>query len=196
MGCKNQWDWLQRHASLVKGPVLEVGSKRYGKSGFDLRTVLPGVEYIGADMEPGEGVDVIVDLAAPITETRAVLGWSGFGAAICFSVLEHCAKPWVMAENIQSLLYRGGLLFVSVPFAWKIHNYPRDYWRMTPDGVKALFPGLDFEQYPGSFCTEIDGHEVLIKDSGGSALTEPGHFPSEHHYVIPPTLVNMIGTKR
>jgi len=195
MGCSNQVEFLRRHAYLVKGPVLEVGSKRYGKSGYDLRQVLPGVEYVGVDLEAGPGVDVIADLSAPITETRAVLGWAGFNTAICFSTLEHCAKPWVVAENIQALLYKGGLLFVSVPFCWKVHEYPKDYWRMTPDGIRVLFPELDFEQHPGTFCTELDGDDMGLNWFGAGHL-KIHPMGSKHNYTIPPTLINAIGVKR
>ena len=35
---------------------------------------------------------------------------------------------------------------LSVPFAWKFHGYPSDYWRFTREGVKKLFPRIDWDE--------------------------------------------------
>ena len=40
----------------------------------------------------------------------------------------------------------GGKLFVSAPFAWKIHRIPVDMWRFTPQSIDFLFPLLDFQK--------------------------------------------------
>ena len=64
MGDKNQITFLQRHVPTISGPILEIGSKDYGSTS-SFRTVYPSNEYIGLDMAPGAGVDIV---------TRAVSG--------------------------------------------------------------------------------------------------------------------------
>jgi len=156
MGDRNQLLFVQSHAQLVKGPILEVGSKDYGTT-QDFRSLFPGEEYIGTDMFPGKGVDIVLDLTEDFERIDRALQGKRFNTIICMSVLEHCSDPFRMARNIESLLTEEGVLLLGVPFVWEIHGYPDDYWRFTPNGVKRLFPGLDFETHAGSAWTSRDG---------------------------------------
>ena len=54
---------------------------------------------------------------------------------------------------MTALLAPGGVIFLSVPFVFQVHGYPNDYFRYTPNGVKVLFPKLDFDSIPGHFCS-------------------------------------------
>ena len=106
MGDANQRLFLERHMPRADGPVIEIGSKDYGSTA-SFRDLYAGVEYVGADLEAGKGVDVVVDLAQGL----GGLGEAKFALAICCSVLEHTPRPWVMAHNITRLLRPGGALF-------------------------------------------------------------------------------------
>ena len=44
----------------------------------------------------------------------------------------------VPAANLTRLLRPDGQLCISVPFSWKFHGYPSDYWRFTPDAFRSL----------------------------------------------------------
>jgi hypothetical protein len=35
-----------------------------------------------------------------------------------------------------------GTIFVLVPFVWRIHAYPNDYWRMSPAAIRSIFPDI------------------------------------------------------
>jgi len=102
-------------------------------------------EYVRADMQDGPRVDVVVDFTRPFDEIDDALGGKRFGTIFCLSVLEHCAEPFRMAESLTRLFVPGGNVVISVPFAWRFHGYPSDYWRFTHEGVKRLFPQLAFE---------------------------------------------------
>lgn len=128
----------QRHVRPRPGRTLIVGSQVYaGKEDRRARYA----DAVGADMLAGPGVDVVVDME----DTAAAMAMGRFDHVECMSVLEHCRRPWLMARTIEALLVEGGTLFVSVPFVWRIHAYPSDYWRLTPEGVKELFPGIAWE---------------------------------------------------
>lgn len=194
MGCRNQFRWVKQYRELLKVPVLEVGSKQC-KHSQDYRSLFPGADYQGVDIRPGTGVDLVIDLA-----TEDFTGWSRlhrpFETVLCLSVLEHCRRPWIMARHLVTLLASGGAVFISVPFAWRLHDqYGGDYWRFTPQGIRELFPLLDWDRYPGQFCTAVDGDAVDINAMGGRPELEPPYAESSHRYVIPPTMVNMIGIK-
>ncbi len=127
-------DFERNRVRAAPGRVLIVGSKVY--PGRTDRRVHHD-DALGVDMEPGEGVDLVADL-----EVRADFG--PFAHVECLSVLEHSRRPWLMAHNIEEMLLEGGTLFVAAPFAWREHAYPSDYWRFTTEGIRALFPRIDW----------------------------------------------------
>jgi hypothetical protein len=167
MGSINQLLFVQRHASNLAGPYLEVGSKDYGNT-QDLRSVFRGRgEYVGADIESGTGVDVALDFTRPFDEVNSLLSGRRFGTIFCLSVMEHCAQPFVMAENLSNLLQPGGKLCLAVPFVYQFHAYPSDYWRFTHEGVKILFPRLNFDLSDGVAASSRTGEfKPLDKEVG------------------------------
>jgi hypothetical protein len=117
-----------------RGRTLLVGSfVADGKS--DRRELYK--KAIGVDMRPGPGVDRVLNLEDPLP---ADLGT--FAHIECLSVLEHSRRPWLLAENLQQLMEPGATLYLSVPFVWRFHSYPNDYWRFTAEGVRELFPRI------------------------------------------------------
>ena len=147
MGDLNQLDFVKNHRQIVKGPILEVGSKDYGNT-QDLRSLFPDCNYVGVDIEEGRGVDIKLDLISDVDAIISKIGSHKFNTLFCLSVLEHCENPFKMSFNISSLINRNGIIFISVPFSWRIHGYPSDYWRFTPEGVRKFFPDFNFDIYP------------------------------------------------
>lgn len=110
--------------------VLITGSKVYaGREDRRKRYA----NALGVDAISGEGVDVALDLEGDVS------GLGRFDHVECLSVLEHSRRPWVLAQNLMRLLRVGGTLHLSVPFVWRHHGYPHDYWRFTAQGVEQLF---------------------------------------------------------
>ncbi|MFA5014531.1 MAG: methyltransferase domain-containing protein [Actinomycetota bacterium] len=163
MGDINQLIFIKNNIDKIKGPILEVGSKNYGNT-QNLRPLFKNTEYIGVDMRDGEGVDIVVDLMEKFEHIEEKLENRRFHTIVCFSVLEHCLNPFKMCSNIERLLEKNGLLFISVPFAWRIHGYPNDYWRFTPEGIKLLFPHLKFDLSEGCLATSKTGVTYSIDD--------------------------------
>jgi hypothetical protein len=62
----------------------------------------------------------------------------------CVSTLEHVKRPWLAASNLQRVLIKGGTIFVTVPFAWRRHSYPNDYYRFSPDALPILFDEIEW----------------------------------------------------
>jgi SAM-dependent methyltransferase len=147
------------------GRTLIVGSQVY-RDKEDRR--LRYADAVGIDMLDGPGVDRVIDLEEPLPDD---LGQ--FDHVECMSVLEHSRRPWLMAANIERLMAPGATLFVSVPFCWRVHGYPSDYWRMTPDGLLALFSTVDWRhrmiaadqlyEGPKFGTTKVDEHPYLAR---------------------------------
>jgi hypothetical protein len=177
MGDLNQLLFIQKHAGCLCGPFLEVGSKDYGST-QNLRSVFAGRDiYVGVDCENGTGVDVVLDLTDDFDAVDTKLGGYRFGAIFCLSVLEHCAQPFKMAENLTRLLTPHGKICISVPFSWKFHGYPSDYWRFTQEGVKQLFPRLEFDPSRMTAASARD-HEFHQVDEEIGQIS----FSSKHHW--------------
>ncbi len=154
MGSAAQLLFIEQHVERFEGPFLETGSKDYGNT-QDLRALFSekggcdrepnaNSDYVGIDLFDGPGVDVMADLTGDFASIDKSLGGRRFGTIFCLSVLEHCENPFAMAENIVRLLAPGGKVCVSVPFAFRLHAYPDDFWRFTPSGVRKLFEPLEF----------------------------------------------------
>jgi hypothetical protein len=58
-------------------------------------------------------------------------------------VLEHTPTPWIMAQVIGNLVRSRGFIYIFVPWVWRYHPYPDDYWRISFRGIQTLFP--DFQ---------------------------------------------------
>lgn len=69
-----------------------------------------------------------------------------FDLILLMSVLEHVEKPWLVVEQLLSIMNLGSYLFITVPFFYPIHKDPGqkygDYWRFTDDGLRVLFSDL------------------------------------------------------
>lgn len=147
------------------GRTLVVGSKVY-PGRVDRRQSF--TDAVGVDMLPGEGVDIMANLEDGIPE-----GLGQFDHIDCVSVLEHSQKPWCLAAALEYALKPGGTIFVSVPFVWRIHAYPSDYWRFTPEAIRLLFPGIIWERLelaadklrsgPGLPSVVSEGHVYMAK---------------------------------
>jgi SAM-dependent methyltransferase len=192
MGDRNQILYLQRFVPTVDGPVLEVGSREYGSTS-SLRGFYTG-EYVGVDMSEGPGVDVVADL----TETTGPLGTGRFALVICCSVLEHVRKPWRFAENLTRVVRPGGLLYMSVPWVWRFHAYPDDYYRFSPRGIEALFEEFDWGEH--YYSTSLEGEFINIASQGATVDDKMAiHAKSaggEPRKYLPYLMVNMLGRKR
>lgn len=123
---------IQELAPAIKGTVLDFGcgSKPYESTFTGAR------EYWGVDVVTGphnhrnSRIDVIYDGSRlPFKESR-------FDAAVSFEVLEHVPESNRMFSELLRVLKPGGLLLLSVPFAWNEHETPYDFRRYTSFGIQ------------------------------------------------------------
>lgn len=138
----------------VAGRTLVVGSRVYpGRTDRRARFA----DVIGVDMLEGSGVDRALNLEDPLPDDLGT-----FQHIDCVSVLEHSPRPWLLAANLERLLAPGGSLLVAVPFVWRIHGYPHDYFRFTPDGVRSLFPSIKWDALEIDAGTLLPGPKIPV----------------------------------
>jgi SAM-dependent methyltransferase len=202
MGSPNDLIYIKTVCPTAHGPVLEIGCK-YNDTGFKKFFKNQGVEYIGTDIEesspvnplkPGKGqVDVVCDLTAP----ENPLPKNYFDLVICCSVMEHVPNPWVMAEKISELVKPGGKLYIAVPWVWKYHGYPKDYYRFTHTAIEYLYPNFTWDKFAWSSTSEGD---IQFQDM--DKITERKMIIADHSpdggktaKYIKYLSINMLGTK-
>ena len=120
-------------------PVYEFGSLQVPEQvGFaDLRPLFPGQKYVGADLREGPGVDVILDLH------HIQLGTCSVGTVLCLDTLEHVKNPIQAVSELHRIMHPAGVCIVSSCMNFPVHNYPNDYWRFTPEGMRLLLNIFD-----------------------------------------------------
>ena len=116
------------------GPVFEFGSYQVeGQVDYaDLRALFPGKEYVGCDMRPGPGVDRVEDVSA------IRLPDASAGTVLCIETFEHVFEVRRAFDEVFRVLKPGGLFVITSPLNFRIHGYPDDYWRMTPNCLRRM----------------------------------------------------------
>lgn len=111
--------------------IIELGSQDVNGT---LRDHCPaGATYVGIDMEPGKGVDLVVGAGEPLPiEAGSV------DVAVTSSAFEHDVCFWETFLELVRVLKPGGLLYVNAPSNHAFHRYPVDCWRFYPDAGHAL----------------------------------------------------------
>jgi len=192
MGHVSQLTYLERFMPAVNGPILEIGSKDYGNTAT-FRAAYPGQEYIGVDMEAGKDVDLVVDLTTGVGALRK----NHFALGICCSVLEHVRKPWVFAENIASVLRPGAALYMSVPWVWRYHAYPDDYFRFSWRGIMELFPAFEWSGICYSTNVPNEFFDIDMDNPGvDDRMAAFANTPAGKRKYLPYLMVNMLGKKQ
>jgi SAM-dependent methyltransferase len=188
VGDVNQRLFLTRALPQADGPVLEVGSRDYGNT-ENFRDVYTASEYIGVDLSAGKNVDRVVDLAAGIGE----LPEDHFALVICCSVLEHVRRPWQMAENLTRLLRPAGAIYVAVPWVWRYHPYPDDYFRFSWRGIMELFPGICWSRQV--YSTTVADEFFDAGDGIDNGLAKYAPTPSGQRKYLPYLQLHMLGVR-
>lgn len=125
----------------IRGRVLDIGAgDRW------LERALPShVTYIAMDYPPtgramyNAAPDVFADGAALPFASESM------DAIACMEVLEHVREPRAVLSEAARVLKRGGVLCISMPFLYPLHDLPYDFQRATPEGLRRDLRGAGFD---------------------------------------------------
>lgn len=76
-----------------------------------------------------------------------------FSTVFSICVLEHVPNPFIAVNEMHRILKPNGLIYVTVPFIYRFHEAPRDYWRFTSDGVNEImkqFKTIEYGYFDGN----------------------------------------------
>jgi SAM-dependent methyltransferase len=161
-----QWsliiDLLRRVAPQARGRLLDVGCGQ--KPYEDL--FRPYVsEYLGIEQE-----ESFTATASSLDDRGPELLYDGrrlpfedgtFDTVLSVQVLEHTPRPAELVAEMARVLKEGGILILSAPFQFRLHEEPHDYFRFSPHGLRTL-------------CDRV-GLEIVEVHAQGSLWSVLGH---------------------
>ncbi len=149
------------------GPVFEFGSYQVdGQEGYaNLREMFAGKSYVGCDMRSGPGVDRVEDV------TAINLPDGSAGTVLCIETFEHVFDVQKAFAEVFRLLQPGGVFVITTPLNFRIHGYPDDYWRITPNCLRRMLSpyAARVSGYQGYHAFPHTVMGVGIKEPAGDA---------------------------
>jgi len=135
---------------IYQKSILEVGSLNVNGSLRDYILTLDPGRYIGVDIFPGPGVDVICSVDRLVER----FGRESFDVVISTEMIEH-VRDWRTAiTNMKSVLRPKGALFITTRSkGYGYHGYPFDFWRYETKDMEEIF---------SDFVVESVGRDRLV----------------------------------
>lgn len=108
----------------IQGPVLDVGG---GKKSL-YRDLLPkGLDYESVNIDPSIEPTFLLHPSDSFPMEDAT-----YQTCLCLNTLEHIYDARFVIDEIHRVLKPGGVVHITVPFIFRIHGHPDDYFRGTP----------------------------------------------------------------
>ena len=108
---------------------LNIGA---GKTNLD-----PRIENM--ELESGDGIDIVGSVESIPCDNES------FDLVITQEVLEHVQYPHIALREIYRILKRNGMAYIQLPFIIGYHPCPKDYWRFSDEGLKAVVENANME---------------------------------------------------
>lgn len=110
-------------------------------------------------------LDITCDLNQPLPVES-----NQYDTLILSDVLEHIAEPQQLWMEMARILKPGGKLLLNVPFFYKVHEAPHDYYRYTEFALRRFANLAGFEI-------------IMIAPSGGAPVVFTDFFAKNIHRV-------------
>jgi SAM-dependent methyltransferase len=150
--------------------ILEVGSRDLNGS---IRHHFPTSEeadnYLGVDIAPGDGVDLVLP-----DDTLDAVRFRSFGVVVSCETLEHARRPWLLCEQMIDRLAAGGVLLLTARgngYPYHGEPYHEDWWRFMPGALSMLC-----RDYLGLADVE-EIEDPQTEPPGGPGVFLRGHLP-------------------
>ncbi len=124
--------WLLSWQDRIRGIVLDVGGEKYSLVAFQFGGQRGAEACICLNLSPAKKPDVVADGG------HIPFGTGTIDTVICLETLEHVRDPMQVMRELARVLRPSGLLFLSVPFLYRLHGAPNDFWRFTQYQVEHM----------------------------------------------------------
>jgi SAM-dependent methyltransferase len=146
--------FLQRYWTPGMKSIIEIGSLNVNGTLKDFKP--EESNWIGVDLEPGDGVDVVIARASKIPFED-----NTFDLVVATSIFEHDPIFWLTFNEMLRVVKPNGFVYVCSPSNGWVHRFPMDVYRFYPDaGIGLLEWGR--REYP-----ELELVESFISERNG-----------------------------
>ena len=122
--------------SKLSGRVLDMGG---GRNARYLPLLPDGITVESVNIDPKINPTHLVQPGQPLPFAEA-----SFDDAICLNTLEHIYDATAVLNDLYRVVRPGGTVLVMVPFMFRIHGHPDDYFRATPSWWRETFARAGF----------------------------------------------------
>lgn len=132
-------EFFERNLRMLpkSATVLDIGGKKAKKRGqFDIEKCPVNVKY--ANIDPITNPDYLCD------GSNIPVDSNSFDAVICSEVLEHVREPMLILKEAFRVLKPDGIMFICVPFLFRIHPDPDDFGRYTDQCWSIMLKKVGF----------------------------------------------------
>ncbi len=131
--------WLHKWQNQVHGIVLDVGGERHNPVRYATMADLAVKRWLYLNINPAIAPDIVADGA------HIPLAAEAIDTVICLETLEHVGDPPQVMRELSRVLRPAGVLLLSVPFLYRIHAAPTDFWRFTEYQVQRMVKNTGLE---------------------------------------------------
>jgi len=131
---KNVYRGIARYAERLQGKMMDFGcgSKPY-KPIFGHVKEYVGVDFAGeGHSHENEQIDVFYNGKTLPFENNT------FDSVLTSEVFEHIFNLEDILKELNRVMKPGGIMLITIPFAWYEHEQPNDFGRYTSFGIRAV----------------------------------------------------------
>ena len=142
--------------SSGEGVVYDIGSKGHAETGLEL--IPPGVRLLSIDIDAATKPDIVAD-----AHDLHMVPTDSADGVLTSSLLEHVRDPWKVVSEIERILKPGGVVHIGMPFVFRFHADPDDFWRVSYKGIDLLCQRFDkiqsgYSRGPASCMADLIVH--------------------------------------
>lgn len=131
---------IKKNAHYAKGTLLDVGC---GSSPFENYFLKYTEQYLKHEHPLVAKNDVKYDFLSELPLIPA--NSNSIDTIISISVLEHISEPFETIKEFKRILKNNGIIMLSVPQYWHLHEEPHDYFRFTKHALRKKLTEIGFE---------------------------------------------------
>ncbi|TWT86603.1 putative methyltransferase [Pseudobythopirellula maris] len=122
----------------LSGRVLDVGG---GEKSLYIKRLPQGIDYSSVNIDPDAEPTWLVEPGDPLPIEDAA-----FDKCLSLNTLEHVFDPQQILEEMHRVLRPGGVVYITVPWMFRIHGHPDDFHRVTPSWWRQALAEIGYSR--------------------------------------------------